>query len=857
MNKLLQDGLKINQTVHLSEDKNNNNQIVPRIVQFLMILFGTLCFTFALREGLGVLFNIIEVFAAVVLCTGIIYGLCLIPSFHMIKAYMGILCYGFYLYIILPSITNGFYLFENLVIDRISTYYGYNLPHYLANKESAMRDSTMLMITIIIPLIALLAVGIMKSRLLTVTSLIFSMPLVAIFLFGMVPSERLLLCYIVIMLYLSRSGLSLNRVVSKEQKNLIHRINSRAAIWISLFTIVLFVILKLFINDENYHKVKEIKTAKSEIQTAMNNFSYNDMIQSFQDFSLFGGTKTIGGLSGGKLGKTGKVEFNDDEQLIVTLPYDALTNNNNSIYLKGYVGSVYTGSRWNVLAAGDKKSYKEMQPILDKRYFQPLNQTNQMLQFAFAQNQETSVTNDGMYDSSYNIMEGTMKIEYKNANKNFIYAPYFTDFNKVTQTHEEEDLYMAPLVLRNSYEFNFFFNFYVNMSGVNFFTNNIDRLKKYALYEQFYRSYVNSVYTQLPDKGVERIKQDFGTPELKADSTPLSTKINYIMNYLNQNTKYSLSPGALPSGKDFVEYFLYENHVGYCAHYASAATLMLRAMGVPARYVEGYVVRSGKEKYVQPNQNVMVYGSDYKENWNEMSAEVTVTDRDAHAWVEIYLEGCGWFPVEFTPSSNNFTDLTTLDNLSSIDKLLEENKGPTPTPTLTPSPTPKQDNHPSVTPKAPDKQESDTPKPGGNGIHISVKSIGIGITILLIVALFGLIIAWRTRHRNHMLHSPDRNKRALYLLVETDKMLSFHKLIQGKGKGAEDFEEYLMKQVDYIEQSSFSAFMSIVRKARFGQGTITDEEIKTVELLHQSLSTKIFQKLPFYKKLYWKLVFLI
>ena len=60
-------------------------------------------------------------------------------------------------------------------------------------------------------------------------------------------------------------------------------------------------------------------------------------------------------------------------------------------------------------------------------------------------------------------------------------------------------------------------------------------------------------------------------------------------------------------------------------HFASAGTLLLRALGVPARYVSGYIadVTAGET--------------------------VDVPDQNAHAWVEIYLRGYGWYPVEMTP----------------------------------------------------------------------------------------------------------------------------------------------------------------------------------------------------------------
>lgn len=63
-----------------------------------------------------------------------------------------------------------------------------------------------------------------------------------------------------------------------------------------------------------------------------------------------------------------------------------------------------------------------------------------------------------------------------------------------------------------------------------------------------------------------------------------------IAQLLERNTTYSLRTPRTPSDQDFVSYFLGESRLGYCVHYASAATLLLRLQGIPARYVSGYAV---------------------------------------------------------------------------------------------------------------------------------------------------------------------------------------------------------------------------------------------------------------------------
>ncbi|MCL2287316.1 MAG: hypothetical protein FWC32_13260 [Firmicutes bacterium] len=91
---------------------------------------------------------------------------------------------------------------------------------------------------------------------------------------------------------------------------------------------------------------------------------------------------------------------------------------------------------------------------------------------------------------------------------------------------------------------------------------------------------------------------------------------------------YTLSPGHVPRGVCFVDHFLFVGQEGYCTYFASAMAVMARIAGVPSRYVEGFVL--------PPSRNRM--------------ETITVTNRMAHAWVEVYLEGFGWLIVEATPT---------------------------------------------------------------------------------------------------------------------------------------------------------------------------------------------------------------
>jgi transglutaminase-like putative cysteine protease len=74
--------------------------------------------------------------------------------------------------------------------------------------------------------------------------------------------------------------------------------------------------------------------------------------------------------------------------------------------------------------------------------------------------------------------------------------------------------------------------------------------------------------------------------------------------------------------------FVTQTHAGYCQYFAGAMALMLRYLGIPARVAVGF---AGGQ--YDPNQHL----------WN-------ITDREAHAWVEVWFNGYGWLPFDPTPA---------------------------------------------------------------------------------------------------------------------------------------------------------------------------------------------------------------
>ena len=120
-----------------------------------------------------------------------------------------------------------------------------------------------------------------------------------------------------------------------------------------------------------------------------------------------------------------------------------------------------------------------------------------------------------------------------------------------------------------------------------------------------------------------------GTPQSRALAQQLSLNaanagaaasatllVQQIGDYFRQQQfRYSLAPGELSGAQ--VDQFLFERKLGFCSHYAGATVFLLRAAGIPARLVGGYL---GGE-------------------WQDDGAYLQVLQKDAHAWVEYYQQG--------------------------------------------------------------------------------------------------------------------------------------------------------------------------------------------------------------------------
>ena len=205
-----------------------------------------------------------------------------------------------------------------------------------------------------------------------------------------------------------------------------------------------------------------------------------------------------------------------------------------------------------------------------------------------------------------------------------------------------------------------------------------------------------------------------------------------VTKLLECTTSYDLNAPSVPEGEDFVAYFLGQSHRGYCMHYATAATLLLRWLGIPARYVTGYTTVLG-------------------------GGETEVLDSDAHAWVEVYLDGYGWYPVEVTPAAIGETTETVLP-------VADEPEVPEPPEPEVNSPLP------PVAPTEPEaSEEPETPEdpvaetPDSQEVPETPGNKEVSPVLITVLAVLGAIALWlltawgRRQLWNKRMHSANTN----------------------------------------------------------------------------------------------------
>jgi hypothetical protein len=348
----------------------------------------------------------------------------------------------------------------------------------------------------------------------------------------------------------------------------------------------------------NFERDKGLGKVKNAITTTYDRLRFGNNVLPEGDFS-----------------KMDKMQRTDETAIEVVM------SDPQSMFLRGFVGSEYTSSGWETQPADIYYDHYGLFYWLHQDNFTPLKQLDQARRIVQGDNSEPI----------------NVKVNLKNACRKYAYAPYeliSMEGKNQVQSKADETMLSKGAGGQKYYNFstgNSIMKDYLQIAQT-YLEEHSQNDTTYENDEAHYNQYVYDTYTALSDKDKLLLQSHFGEFETQGNHAPYTVAKNKILSYLSQNITYQENPGKCPAGREFLQFILEDSASGYDVHYATAATLMFRYYGIPARYVEGYLVTL----------------DDVKDK--EGYSVIPLPEKNAHAWVEIYQDGLGWVPVEVTPS---------------------------------------------------------------------------------------------------------------------------------------------------------------------------------------------------------------
>lgn len=553
---------------------------------------------------------------------------------------------------------------------------------------------------------------------------------------------------------------------------------------------------------EGYTQTGWAAQARSDLISGVNRLDLSALTGPWRGWRGSGSTEYVN-LTGGGASRTGRTAL----RVHTDVP--------GKHYLRGYSADVYTGTRWEPL---DRAAQRELEE-LRRAGVEPLLMLGQVSRRPIGANME----GETLYKST-----GTMTVENVSAPGGCVYYPYAlwelpegasfggdSHLERGWRSWEHEIAFepdwespfgygwsardgqdgQAELAYR---EFVYAHELEVPEGLRETLTAWLDAVglrEDIRSPEDFVRYWkwmtgptASSVYggqdLQITQEEVEQVRPQYAI--LMADT------LSYL---LSRNAVYDQDTPAPPVGEDYVEWFLNESRQGYCMHFATAGALLLRTMGIPARYVSGYVVDVPRTGYA------------------------VVPDSAAHAWVEVYLDGYGWYPLDFTPGfegggvGENEPD--DFDPAASA------------APEATPTPKPTESVRETPGPEAPVPTPSQDPQKGPGVGPGGGKSLSVWFLPPVVILLAALGRAWALDRRKRRLRAADTNRAVLAAYVLSRRLIPWG--------GRED-----------------PALEELAGKARFSQHILTGEERDRALERLAAERRRVREALPGWKKpLFW------
>ena len=530
-------------------------------------------------------------------------------------------------------------------------------------------------------------------------------------------------------------------------------------------------------------------------------------------------------LSNQKPQQTGK------EVLQITVSEKPTSN----IYLKGFIGEVYENGSWSAGSEQEFSDFAQSQGYSMEEYTRTIQNMPGKLIAQRNEPFEISIETAGVM-SGYTLM------------------PYYVELEENMQA--SGDGAIKPLK-----EKEYTVTQMTKSAGAAKISE--EEMEQWKCYQQ----YVKEHDLQYPKEELSRLagliesvengeKERYLTKNIIIN-TPFYVQELVVKSLLWEDTSYSLELNEVPAGKDFAEYFLFEQKKGFCVHYATTGTLMFRMLNIPARYVSGYVISP----------------SDFQRN-SDGNYTAVITDENAHAWTEVFVAGAGFSPVEVTPSAADTVQEENVlgeeeEQKTEEDKLLQEeaeqqeeseNQTGAKQQEESENQTGAEQQNPIGTGSGQISGTQSAVKDQEHGVEIQ-KTLRIIVILAMIMAGCTLVILAVKVRRNHVnerkykrFHQKNRGKGTLALGREIYRILKEMGYGNHKKMTDSEYGGWLEQNLVLEQEMSWKEFVVLQQQAAFSDKEISLEQWQKLLHLYERMKVELVHGKSQRLILYWKYV---
>lgn len=352
-----------------------------------------------------------------------------------------------------------------------------------------------------------------------------------------------------------------------------------------------------------------------------------------------------------------------------------------------------------------------------------------------------------------------------------------------------------------------------------------------------------------------------------------------LVTYIRQHMSYTTAPKKFTEGEDPVNSAMYDVHEGYCVHFASAAAVGFRILGISTVYNTGYVVPSSA--WIKQSDGTY---------------RAVVLDKYSHAWIEAYSEDAGdWVIVDATPlgdradtlgipkepdysgdnSADNSSDdteepetsektsssdVTTEATTDSTTQMSENTEVTTETDGDSTNGTGENGNQVDVPNDGSGDAQSGSPGDAGDGLSELVQNRvfrTVVVVIAVILILWGAVIFRRrtiVARRRRRLVGRNRISAIYEMSTAMYDMMVFSGAIENVSENDTEYADTVTESCSFIKGDEFTEFIKWVQAAVYGRVEPDDRQIAAARKLYTKVRAYTYLGLGFKDRFVWKYV---